>query len=82
MSDGFKQLVESLQGDFSLIVSFLENPMKVISRYDLSADEQSAMLSRDFDSLAALCGSQQMAAGVLSGGHTPMCSNKTQTRLI
>ncbi len=77
MSVGFIQLVSSRQGDFSLIADFLENPKRVISQYDLSASEQEALLSRNFDDLASLCGSQQMAAGVLSGAHTPFCSNKT-----
>lgn len=45
-------------------------------------DEQKALLSRNFDALASLCGSQQMAAGVLSGAHTPLCSNKTVTHVL
>ena len=80
MSTGFKQLVSALQGDFSLIVEFLDNPQAVVSRYDLSADEKDAMLSRDFDALASLCGSQQMFAVVLSAAHTPLCSTSTITR--
>ena len=76
MSVGFKHLVSAMQGDFSLVANFLENPMQVVSQYNLSAEEKKAMLSRDFDMLAALCGSQQMAAGVLSGAHTPTCTAK------
>lgn len=82
MSVGFIQLVSSLQGDFSLIADFLENPKRVISQYDLTASERRALLSRNFDDLASLCGSQQMAAGVLSHAHTPLCSNKTITHAL
>jgi len=79
MSNGFKQLVASLQGDFSLVAQFLENPKKLVSRYILSSDEKKALISRDFDALAALCGSQQLAAGVLSGAHTPTCGARFTT---
>ena len=82
MSVGFKQLVTSLQGVFSLVANFLENPMCVISQYDLTDDEKKALLSRNFDALASLCGSQQMAAGVLSGAHSAQCSNRTVTRAL
>ncbi len=82
MSNGFKQLTIALQGDFTLVADFLENPSEIISHYNLTDEERDAMLSRDFDKLAALCGSQQMAAGVLSGAHTPSCSNKTSTRIL
>ena len=74
MSTGFRQLVSELQGDFTLVAQYLQNPKGVVSRYNLTSCESSALLSRNFDSLAALCGSQQLAAGVLSGAHTPTCS--------
>lgn len=80
MSHGFQDLIHSLQGDFSLIAEFLENPEQVTAKYKLSSSERNAVLSRDFDALAALCGSQQMAAGVLSSAHTPTCGNRTQTK--
>lgn len=63
-------------------VDFLENPSDVISNYDLLDGERNAILSRDFDRLASLCGSQQMVTGVLSGAHTSLCSNKTSTKIL
>jgi hypothetical protein len=73
MSAGFKELVSNLQGNFTLIAEFLSNPEMVISGYSLTDVESKALLSRDADALAALCGSQQLAQGVLSGAHTPTC---------
>lgn len=77
MSTGFKDLVKALQGDFTLIAEFLNSPEKVLYNYELTTTERQALLSRDSDALAALCGSQQLAAGVLSGAHTPSCQGPT-----
>lgn len=73
MSVDFQNLVQALQNNFALLAEFLEEPKKVISRYNLTDEECKALLSRNVDVLAELCGSQQMAAGVLSGAHTPTC---------
>jgi len=75
MLKSFKDLVQDLQGNFELIAEFLENPKEVISTYHLSSEEEEALLSRSFDKLATLCGSQQLSAGVLSNAHTPRCNN-------
>ncbi len=73
MSIGFKELVGALQGDFLLVAEFLENPQQVVSRYKLSADEQNAILNRNFEALTSLSGSSELAQGVVSGAHTPVC---------
>ena len=77
MSAGFDDLIIELQGNFTLIAEFLSNPETVISDYNLTDAESKALLSRDADVLAALCGSQQLAQGVLSGAHTPGCHGPT-----
>ena len=72
MSTGFKQLIQSLQSDFTLVAQFLDNPKHLVSRYRMTSAEKIALLTRDFDALAVMCGSRQLAAGVLSATHTPI----------
>lgn len=77
MSKGFMCLVDELQGNFEAVVNFLEDPGVFIDSYAVTSEERSALMSRDFDALAEMCGSEQLAVGVLSGAHSSGCGNLT-----
>ena len=77
MSADSKKLIYDLQCDFTLVAEYLSNPENTLLNYDLTQQEEEALLSRDPDILAELCGSQQLAAGALSGAHTPSCHGPT-----
>lgn len=77
MSADFKRLIYDLQWNFTLIAEYLSNPESTLLNYNLTKREKEALLTRDPDTLAELCGSQQLAAGALSGAHTPSCHGPT-----
>lgn len=81
MSTGFAQIVDALQGNFTSVVMFLDNPEEFIKNYNLTPLEVSALLNRDFNQLAELCGSEQLALGVVSGAHSSGCSGNKTTRV-
>ena len=43
----------------------------------LHENEYKALSTSDFSLLAELCGSEQVAAGALSGAHSSLCSKTT-----
>ena len=73
----FNDLIVNLQGNPNLIAEFITNPEGVLQKYDLTNEENSALLSGNLDSLVNLGLSDQLAAGVLSGAHTPSCNPVT-----
>jgi hypothetical protein len=77
MSEDFEKIMHSLQSDFNMIVDFLDNSEKFISKYNINSREKLALMNRDFDALSEICGSSKLSAGILSGAHTPGCGNNS-----
>lgn len=73
----FENLIQDLQGNPNLIATFIANPKEVLDEYALSNDERSAILSGDMATLTNVGVNNNLAAGVLSGAHTPSCSPVT-----
>lgn len=77
MSDDFRKLVTALQSDYSLAIDFLDDPSCFLKNYQLNENEYKALSTSDFSLLAELCGSEQVAAGALSGAHSSLCTKTT-----
>ncbi|WP_225745021.1 arginine deiminase [Marinilactibacillus sp. Marseille-P9653] len=76
MSKDFNTVVNHLQGNISDISSYLSNPEKFLSKYDLSAAERNALLSKDIDALTTLGVEDELVAGVMSSPwmHSQRCT--------
>ena len=77
MSGDFSKLVTDLQSDYSLAIDFLDNPADFLKNYNLDEIEYWALSTSDYSLLAELCGSEQVAAGALSGAHSSQCTKTT-----
>ncbi|MCI1880930.1 MAG: hypothetical protein LKI94_01910 [Sporolactobacillus sp.] len=73
MNKNFKSLVTALQQDSQLISRFLVSPEDVISEFNLSSEESSALLARDIPALNKLGLTTGKAVGALSGAHSQRC---------
>ena len=71
--NNFNTLINDWQGTPSLISEFIANPEIVVSRYNLTETQKSAILSGDGDLLLSVGVDSGLIGGALSGRHTPSC---------
>ncbi|MCH9626363.1 MAG: hypothetical protein S4CHLAM123_15600 [Chlamydiales bacterium] len=69
----FEEVLERLSGDWMFIESFLNDPVKALSGYNLSEKERNCLVARDPEGLVALGVDEENVEIVLSGAHSQGC---------
>lgn len=78
MTNGLHQVIKRLEYDWDFVASFLNNPEMALRDVELSAEERTALTTRDVRALRAL-GLDRASINIsASGTHTPTCAPGTQ----